>query len=73
MDKLKSVAAFVAAVKSDSFSAEAAVLGVTPKLIAKQVNLESQLGLKLITQTTRRQSLTAVGREHYLRCKRYPE
>ncbi|MBV4492408.1 LysR family transcriptional regulator [Pseudomonas oryzicola] len=70
MDKLKSMAAFVAAAESDSFSAAAAVLGVTPQLIAKQVsNLESQLGLKLITRTTRRQSLTAVGRDYYLRCK----
>ena len=70
MDKLKSMAAFVAAAESDSFSAAAAVLGVTPQLIAKQVgNLESQLGLKLITRTTSRQSLTAVGREYYSRCK----
>ncbi|WP_176508791.1 MULTISPECIES: LysR family transcriptional regulator [Pseudomonas] len=70
MDKLKSMAAFVAAAESDSFSAAAAVLGVTPQLIAKQVsNLESQLGLKLITRTTRRQSLTAVGRDYYVRCK----
>ena len=70
MDKLKSMAAFVAAAESDSFSKAAAVLGVTPQLIAKQVgNLESRLGLKLITRTTRRQSLTAVGRDYYLRCK----
>ncbi|PUA47078.1 LysR family transcriptional regulator [Pseudomonas protegens] len=70
MDKLKSMAAFVAAAEADSFSAAAAMLGVTPQLIAKQVgNLESQLGIKLITRTTRRQSLTAVGREYYSRCK----
>jgi DNA-binding transcriptional LysR family regulator len=70
MDKLKSMAAFVAAAESDSFSAAAVVLGVTPQLIAKHVgNLESQLGLKLITRTTRRQSLTAIGREYYSRCK----
>lgn len=70
MDKLKSMAAFVAAAESDSFSAAAAVLGVTPQLIAKQVsNLEAELGVKLITRTTRRQSLTAVGRDYYLRCK----
>lgn len=70
MDKLKSMAAFVAAAESSSFSAAAAVLGITPQQIAKQVgNLESQLGLKLITRTTRRQSLTALGKEYYLRCK----
>ncbi|QVW26729.1 LysR family transcriptional regulator [Pseudomonas hormoni] len=70
MDKLKSMAAFVAAAESDSFSAAAVTLGVTPQLIAKHVsNLESQLGLKLITRTTRRQSLTAVGTEYYSRCK----
>jgi len=70
MDKLKSMAAFVAAAEASSFSAAAALLGVTPQLIAKQVgNLESQLGLKLISRTTRRQSLTALGEEYYSRCK----
>lgn len=70
MDKLKSMAAFVAAAESNSFSAAAALLGVTPQLIAKHVgNLEAQLGLKLITRTTRRQSLTAVGEQYYSRCK----
>jgi DNA-binding transcriptional LysR family regulator len=70
MDKLKSMQAFVAAAESDSFSKAAAVLGVTPQLIAKHVrNLEAQLGLKLINRTTRRQSLTDLGEQYYVRCK----
>lgn len=70
MDKLKSMAAFVAAADTNSFSAAAVALGVTPQMIAKHVsNLESQLGLKLITRTTRRQSLTVLGKEYYSRCK----
>lgn len=70
MDKLKSMEAFVAAAQSDSFSAAAVLLGVTPQLIAKHVrNLEQHLGLKLINRTTRRQGLTEFGQQYYARCK----
>lgn len=70
MDKLGSMAVFVKAVESGSFAAAAQVLGLSAPMVGKHVRqLEAELGVMLLNRSTRRQSLTEVGRAYYERCK----
>jgi DNA-binding transcriptional LysR family regulator len=70
MDRLASMAAFVKAAEAGSFAAAASALGMSPQMIAKHVTwLESRLGTRLLNRTTRRQSLTDIGKAYYDRCK----
>jgi DNA-binding transcriptional LysR family regulator len=70
MDRLASMAAFVKAAEAGSFAAAASALGMSPQMIAKHVTwLESRLGTRLLNRTTRRQSLTGIGKAYYDRCK----
>lgn len=70
MDRLASMAAFVKTVEGGSFAAAANALSMSPQMIAKHVTwLESRLGARLLNRTTRRQSLTDIGKAYYDRCK----
>jgi DNA-binding transcriptional LysR family regulator len=70
MDRLASMAAFIKAAEAGSFAAAASALGMSPQMIAKHVTwLESRLGTRLLNRTTRRQSLTDIGKAYYDRCK----
>lgn len=70
MDRLASMAAFVKTVEIGSFAAAANALSMSPQMIAKHVSwLESRLGARLLNRTTRRQSLTDIGKAYYDRCK----
>lgn len=70
MDRLASMAVFVKATETGSFASAAAALGLSPQMVAKHVAmLEARLGARLLARTTRRQSLTAVGRTYFERCK----
>jgi DNA-binding transcriptional LysR family regulator len=70
MDRLASMAAFVKAADLGSFAAAADALKLSPQMVAKHVaHLETRLGSALIHRTTRRQSLTDVGRAFYERCR----
>src|ERR1700724_722039 len=70
MDRLASMAAFVKAAEVGSFAAAAGALGMSPQMVAKHVTwLESRLGTRLLNRTTRRQSLTDIGKAYYDRCK----
>ncbi len=70
MDRLASMAAFVKAADLGSFAAAASALRISPQMAAKHVAfLERRLGAALINRTTRRQSLTDVGRAYYDRCR----
>ena len=70
MDRLTSMAAFVKAVEAGSFAAAAGLLGISPQMVAKHVAvLKDRLGARLLARTTRRQSLTEIGRAYYERCK----
>lgn len=61
---------FVAAVEKGSFTAAAEVFQISPPMVGKHVrNLESLLGVRLLSRTTRRQSLTEIGQQYYERCK----
>jgi DNA-binding transcriptional LysR family regulator len=70
MDRLTSMATFVKAVELGSFAAAASALSMSPQMVAKHVSyLETRLGTRLLNRTTRRQSLTEIGRTYYERCK----
>lgn len=61
---------FVAAVDAGNFSAAARLLGLSPSAVSKQIGrLESRLGARLLNRSTRRISLTDVGREFYDRSR----
>lgn len=70
MDKLRCMEAFVRTVEGGSFTAAADKLDISQQMVAKQVaSLESHLGARLLNRTTRKQSLTEVGKQYYDRCK----
>lgn len=70
VDRLTSMEVFVKAADSGSFAAAAAALGLSAQMVGKHVrSLEDRLGARLLNRTTRRQSLTEVGRAFYERCK----
>jgi DNA-binding transcriptional LysR family regulator len=70
VDRLTSMEVFVKAADSGSFAAAAAALGLSAQMVGKHVRaLEDRLGARLLNRTTRRQSLTEVGRAFYERCK----
>ncbi|WP_215845023.1 LysR family transcriptional regulator [Candidatus Pantoea bituminis] len=70
MDRLTSMAVFIKVAEKGSFSSAAEAVNISPQMVAKHiVALEERLGTTLITRTTRRQSLTEVGRAYYNRCR----
>jgi DNA-binding transcriptional LysR family regulator len=70
MDRLASMSAFVKTAEVGSFAAAASALAMSPQMIAKHIGwLEIRLGARLINRTTRRQSLTELGKAYYDRCK----
>ena len=67
MDRLQAMQTFRAVVEAGSFAGGARRLGLSNAMVSKQVaGLEAQLGVRLLTRTTRRLHLTAEG-ERYLR------
>jgi len=71
MDRLASMEMFVRVVEGGSFAAAAAASGVSATMAAKHVrSIEERLGARVLHRTTRRQSLTEVGKLYYDRCKR---
>jgi len=70
MDKLRSMEVFVAAVDTGSFTAAAERFGISAVMVGKHVReLEQRLGAALLTRTTRRQSLTEIGRHYADQCR----
>ena len=69
MDRLASITAFVRVAESGGFSAAGRRLNMSKATISDQVQaLENMLGARLLNRTTRRVSLTEIGREYYERC-----
>ena len=70
LDRLTSMAVFVKAADLGSFTAAGTTLGLSSQMVGKHVGaLEMRLGAPLINRSTRRQSLTEVGRAYYERCR----
>jgi DNA-binding transcriptional LysR family regulator len=68
MDRLDSIAAFVSVVENGGFAAAARHLNVSRTMISNHVQeLEDRLGARLLNRTTRKVSLTEIGREYYER------
>jgi DNA-binding transcriptional LysR family regulator len=69
MDRLASITAFVRVAENGGFSAAARSLNISATTLSGQVQaLENTLGVRLLNRTTRRVSLTEVGRDYYERC-----
>ena len=69
MDRLASITAFVRVAESGGFTAAARRLDLSTTTVSDQVQaLENALGVRLLNRTTRRVSLTEIGREYYERC-----
>ena len=70
MDQLTSMTAFVRAAELGGFAPAATALGISPTMVGLHVRaLENRLGSRLLNRTTRRQSLTEVGRLYFERCR----
>jgi DNA-binding transcriptional LysR family regulator len=69
MDRFNSMAIFVEVVNQEGFTAAAEKLGLSRAQVSKSVmQLEAHLGTRLLNRTTRRVSLTEVGRVYHERC-----
>ncbi len=69
MDRFASITAFVRVAESGGFSAGGRRLNLSKATVSDQVQvLENALGVRLLNRTTRRVSLTEIGREYYERC-----
>jgi DNA-binding transcriptional LysR family regulator len=74
MDRLNSMAVFVAAADDGSLSGAARRFGLSASMAGKHVAaIEEELGVRLMHRTTRRLKLTDVGQAYYQRCKRLLE
>lgn len=68
MDSLSDIAVFAQVVESGSFTAAAERLDLSKSVVSKYVTrLEDRLGARLLNRTTRRISLTEIGRTFYER------
>jgi DNA-binding transcriptional LysR family regulator len=69
MDRLTSLTAFVRVVDSGGFSAAGRKLNMSTTMVSNHVQaLEERLGVRLLNRTTRKVSLTEIGRAYYDRC-----
>ncbi|EIU1680547.1 LysR family transcriptional regulator [Pseudomonas aeruginosa] len=74
MDRLLSMAVFVSAVEEGSLVSAARRFGLSPSMAGKHVSaIEEQLKVRLLQRSTRKLTLTDVGRSYYTRCKRLLE
>lgn len=71
MDHFKQINAFVQSATRGSLSAAARADGVTPAIIGRRLDsLESRLGVRLLTRTTRKLTLTFEGQAFFEDCQR---
>jgi DNA-binding transcriptional LysR family regulator len=69
MDRFDNMRVFAKVAEIGSFAGAAARLDISPSMVSQHVkDLEERLGVRLLNRTTRRVSLTEVGREYYERC-----
>ena len=70
MDHISRVGVFLEVVKNESFAGAARSLGLTGPAISKQIkSLEDQLGVKLLSRTTRHVGLTEEGAIYFAKAR----
>ena len=70
MDQLRQIEAFIAVVQNGSFVKAADRLNLSKAVVSRLVlELEAQLGTRLLNRTTRRLSLTDSGSDYFERCR----
>ena len=68
--QLGSIELFVLAGEQGSFTAAAAMAGVTPAAVSRSISrLEERLGVRLFTRTTRQIRLTDSGKSYFEQCR----
>ena len=71
LDRFTSLTVFAQVAESGGFSAAARRLNMSTTMVSNHVHaLEDRLGARLLNRTTRRVSLTDVGRTYYESCRR---
>jgi DNA-binding transcriptional LysR family regulator len=69
MDRLTSLTAFVRVADSGGFSAAGRRLNMSTTMVSNHIQaLEDRLGVRLLNRTTRKVSLTEIGKAYYDRC-----
>src|SRR6201990_1499100 len=69
MDRLTSLTVFTQVAEAESFSAVSRRLNMSTTMVSNHVQaLEDRLGARLLHRTTRKVSLTEVGKAYYDRC-----
>ncbi len=69
MDRLTAMETFLRVVERGGFTAAAEDVGLSRAMVSKHIqDLEEHLGARLLNRTTRRVSLTEIGRVYYERC-----
>lgn len=71
MDQLHLISVFVAVVDTNGFAGAARKLGISPPAVTRAINeLETQLGVRLLTRTTRIVRVTEPGARYVEDCRR---
>src|SRR4030095_6380020 len=71
MDRLRTMQSFVEVIRLGSFSEAAKTLGLSRPLVSRHItDLEKHLGVRMLTRTTRRITLTEAGAKHFEFCQR---
>jgi DNA-binding transcriptional LysR family regulator len=69
MDRFDNMRVFVKVSEIGSFAGAAARLDISPSMVSQHVKeLEEKLGVRLLNRTTRKVSLTEIGRDYFERC-----
>jgi DNA-binding transcriptional LysR family regulator len=70
MDRLTGMLVFTKVVECGGFSAAARRLAMSPAMVSNHMQaLEERLGARLLNRTTRRVTLTEIGKGYYERCR----
>jgi len=70
MDRLEAMKLFISVAEQGSFTAAASKLGLARSVVTRQIAaLEQHLGIKLMTRSTRRLSLTSAGSAYLEKCR----
>lgn len=71
MDRMTSIITFTKIAEMGGFAAAARKLGFSPSTVTTQIKeLENRLGVRLLNRSTRKVSLTEIGKFYYDRCTR---